>query len=154
LKYLLCSDESNTDLKNKLTKRLENKGININLDIDNYQCDKDIDIEVLKFSDFNLRIGYPTSFDIEAGAQVSKFIEVYEPNSLVYIGFATQAYDISFELFKYMNINVKMRHLTVVNDEDDEDQLFDKENFKSIMRLEKVDSNKAPIKVKIKITLI
>ena len=52
-------------------------------------------------TDFNLKIGYPTILDIDAGSLSFKYIEVEEPNSLIYIGFALLDYDINFSLLKY-----------------------------------------------------
>jgi len=102
----------------------------------------------LKFNDFNLRIGYPSSFDVEAGGQVSKYIEVYNPNSLIYIGFATHSNDITFELLKYMNKNIKMSpYFNNFMDNDEDEVNYDKENFKTIIRLERIESSVSPIKV-------
>ena len=107
----------------------------------------------MKFSDFNLRIGYPSSFDIEAGSASSRYLEVSHPNSLIYIGFATYSNDISFELLKYVNRNIKMSEQNYYRDafedeSDVEDSQNDKNNFESILKLERIESSISPIKVR------
>lgn len=85
--------------------------------------------DCVKLSEFNLRVGYPTIVDIESGREDFKYIEVTEPNSLVYIGFALLHYDINFRLLKYkVSSN-------------------DNQTFKEIISVEKINATDAPIKL-------
>ena len=60
-----------------------------------------IEYESLKLSDINVRVGYPIVMEIEAGKEDFKYIEINEPDSIIYIGFALLNYDINFKLLKY-----------------------------------------------------
>lgn len=90
--YLLKNGED--ELKHKIKKRIEGRKIdleslnnysNSNPNSENSNQDEnnlnEVEFEHLKLSDFNLRIGYPSSQDIEAGGELSRYIEVYQPNS-------------------------------------------------------------------------
>jgi hypothetical protein len=164
------------ELKNKIKKRIEAKNINIetrhqysdeeckllNINIIYYLVN-DIEYENLKFSDYNLRIGYPNSFEIEAGNEMSKYIEVLYPNSLVYVGFATHSNDITVHLLKYVsNDQEQQTTQPSINDGDDEDldkekeksnnddeamELTDKGHFVEILKIERIDPSMTPVKV-------
>lgn len=108
----------------------------------------------MRLSDFNLRVGYPSSIEVEAGSEESIYVEVNNPNSLVYIGFATLLNDITFHLLKYIpndeeNKEQESEHKqtealpTIEYDEN----FTDKGHFKSILKLERVDSSINPFKV-------
>lgn len=94
----------------------------------------DIEYEHLKLKDFNLRIGYPTIVNIDAGKEEFKYIEVKDPLSLIYIGFATQNYDINFRLYKYKDSDTKS--------ENGHKGGF----FKEILNVEKLEANDTPVK--------
>jgi hypothetical protein len=98
----------------------------------------------LKFSDFNLRVGYPSSLEIEAGCIQEKYFEVPEENSLVYIGFATSSYDINFELSVFDNTSASSIEESI---DKMDDQAIKKSNFKSLLKLEKIDSSLNPVKI-------
>lgn len=74
---------------------------------------------------------------------------------MVYIGFATLLNDVTFHLLKYIasdeeiqdNENEIKETDTTENQEYDEN-LTDKGHFKSILKLERIDSSINPIKVK------
>jgi len=111
-------------------------------------------LDCLRLSDFNLRVGYPSSFEIEAGSENSIYVEVNNPNSLVYIGFATMLNDITFHLFKYIagdeensEQNNENRELETTGTSEYDDNMTDKGHFKSILKLDRVDSSLNPIKV-------
>ena len=129
----------------------------------------DIEKEALRFSDFNLRIGYPSSLEIEAGCIQEKFLEVYHPNSIIYVGYATASNDINFELLLYQSIetvssmservNPPQRSDTsktlvsrnhVVSTETNfmsEDADPDQANFKRIIKIDRIDSSLNPVKI-------
>ena len=106
-------------------------------------------------SDFNLRVGYPSSVEIEAGSENSIYVEVNNPNSLVYIGFATLLNDITFHLLKYIandeesekqgNSESKEAEATAASEYDE--NMTDKGHFRSILKLERIDSSINPMKV-------
>ena len=109
----------------------------------------------MRLSDFNLRIGYPSSIEIEAGIENSIYVEVNNPNSLVYIGFATMQNDITFHLLKYIANDEDSEKQASENKETDataaeayDENMTDKGHFKSILKLERVDSSINPIKVR------
>lgn len=142
LHYLLNS-ENNEQLKLKLNKKISSKGNLINIDLEsNIPFDKEtIEFDILNFSDFNLRVGYPNYIYIEAGNEHSKYLEIEHKYSLIYLGFATQFYDINFHLLKYCpNVN----NDDVIYDEDDP---TDKGHFVEIFKLEKIDCSELPVKI-------
>jgi len=108
----------------------------------------------LRLSDFNLRVGYPSSIEIEAGSENSIYVEVHNPNSLVYIGFATLVNDITFDLLKYISNDKENMELESENKEKEatltqeyHENITDKGHFKSIFKLERIDSSINPFKV-------
>ena len=111
----------------------------------------------MKLGDLNLRIGFPSNIEIEAGNEESIYVEVNDANSLVYIGFATTFNDISFHVLKFIqsdesenknkNINKNNEILSSQENEYDENTT-DKGHFKSLFKIEKIDSSIQPIKVK------
>jgi hypothetical protein len=145
--FLLNSENTDEDLKTKLRKRMESKGIN--LDIKNEEEVKDVEFENLKLSDFNLRVGYPSSFDIDAGSEMSRYIEVHEPNSLVYIGFATSANDITLHLLKYVASDEEVHQTTETESDslEDEENFTDKGHFQPVLKLDRIDSALTPVKI-------
>jgi hypothetical protein len=146
--YLLNSEETDQDLKIKLNKRIESKGVKI--EVKNEDDVKDVEYENLKLCDFNLRVGYPCSSEIDAGSEMSRYIEVYEPNSLVYVGFATHANDITLHLLKYVVADNEEENNTTVDTNtnlEDEEILTDKGHFQPILKLERIDSAITPVKI-------
>ncbi len=142
LHYLLNSDD-NEQLKLKLNKKISSKGNLINIELEsNIPFDKEtIEFDILNFSDFNLRVGYPNYIYIEAGNEYSKYLEIEHKFSLIYLGFATQFYDINFHLLKYCpNVN----NDDIIYDEDDP---TDKGHFVEIFKLEKIDCSELPVKI-------
>lgn len=103
-------------------------------------------------------MGYPSAIDIEAGNENSIYVEVNNPNSLVYIGFATLQNDITFHLLKYISNDEQetekkaseknATEATAVEQQYDEN-MTDKGHFKSILKLERVDSSINPFKVRL-----
>lgn len=152
------------ELKAKLKKRIETK--NIELDLSSYTDEdiKEVENENLKLSDFNLRIGYPNKNDVDAGCQMSKYIEVHHANSLVYIGFATQYNDINLHLLKYIpndenkankqterskeqNSADGLDEYSEENTNPSDEDFTDKGHFKSILKLERIDASLSPVKI-------
>lgn len=129
LHYIL-NMEGEDDLKAKLNKRIESKGKDCDITLEEkfLKDTSAVEYDVLNFNDFNLRVGYPTFYDVEAGTTFERYIEVENPNSLIYIGFATHAYDIGFDLLKY---------------EENEG----KGSFKRIFFIKKIDCSEIPVKV-------
>jgi hypothetical protein len=102
-----------------------------------------------------LRVGYPSSIEIEAGSENSIYVEVNNPNSLVYIGFATMLNDITFHLLKYIASDEEAEKQARENKEtpavaasEDDENITDKGHFRTILKLERVDSSINPIKVR------
>lgn len=153
LHYLL--ENGDEELQHKIRKRIESRGVNISLknEVDE-KTRKEVEFECLKLSDFNLRIGYPNCHEIEAGAELSKYIEVLQPNSIVYIGFATQSNDITFHLMKYIPNEEEEKpqeeeeddyYLDNIQSEENE-EFTDKGHFKQLLKLERIDSSLTPVK--------
>ena len=140
LHYLLKNGEDE-ELKSKLNKVIEEKGDSINIELEeNILYDKVIvEYENLNFSNFNLRIAYPYLSIIDAGNEYSKFIEIDNPNSLVYIGLATNNYDINVKLFKYCP--------NITNDNNYYDDLNDNKHFIEIYKIERFDCSEIPLKI-------
>ena len=129
--YLIQFDE--TSLKLKLEKRIEAKNASIETSTPKSQLQlKEIENEILKMSDFNLRIAFPIIVDVEAGKEEFKYIEIKDAFSLIYIGFATQAYDINFKVLKYI---------------DGSDSENRKAYFKEILTINKIEANESPVKL-------
>ena len=95
----------------------------------------------INFSDFNLRIGYPNLCSIEAGDEFSKFIEIENNNSLIYIGIATNEYDINVKLFKYYP------YIKNNNNNNDNDNYNLNDYFVEIYKLERFDCSEIPLKI-------
>jgi len=140
LHYLL-NNEEDEDLKSKLNKAIEEKGNSINIELEeNILYDKTIvEYENLNFSNFNLRIAYPYLSIIEAGNQFSKYIEIDNPNSLIYIGVATNNYDINVKLFKYCP--------NITNEYNYYDDSNDNIHFIEIYKIERIDCSEIPLKI-------
>ena len=140
LHYLL-NNEEDEDLKSKLNKAIEEKGNSINIELEeNILYDKTIvEYENLNFSNFNLRIAYPYLSIIEAGNEFSKYIEIENPNSLIYIGVATNNYDINVKLFKYCP--------NITNEYNYYDDSNDNIHFIEIYKIERIDCSEIPLKI-------
>ena len=138
LNYLLNSE--NEELKSKLNLKIElkNKNINIKLEENEKIENNLIEYEKVNLLDFNLKTGYPLYKNIEAGNGFFKYIEVEEKNSLIYIGYSTEGYDINFYLLKYCpNIPVKRDF--------NDDYLSDVSHFVNIVKIER--NGEIPIKI-------
>jgi len=90
--------------------------------------------------------------EVDAGAENSIYVEVNNPNSLIYIGFATLLNDITFHLLKYIardeDIKENENKQTEISEDNEYYQnMTDKGHFKSILKLDRVDSSINPIKV-------
>ena len=135
LNYLL--KEGNETLKGKINHRLESNGKNLNIELEKNEIIDNslIEYDVLNLYDFNLKTGYPLYTRIEAGSKFFKYIEVENKNSLVYIGYSVEYYNIDFHLLKYCaNINQELN---------DDDNLND--NFVEIVKFER--SGETPVKI-------
>ena len=135
LNYLL--KEGNETLKGKINHRLESNGKNLNIELEKNEITDNslIEYDVLNLYDFNLKTGYPLYTRIEAGSKFFKYIEVENKNSLVYIGYSIEYYNIDFHLLKYCaNINQELN---------DDDNLND--NFVEIVKFER--SGETPVKI-------
>ncbi len=131
--------EGDENLKNKLKTIIEEKKININLE-DNLPFDKiSVEYEKLVFSDFNLRFGFPYLCNIDAGGEFAKYFEIENPNSLIYIGIAINAYDINIKLLKYCP-NVKI-------EDNNYDELTDNDHFIEVFKLDRFDCSEIPLKI-------
>ena len=142
LHYIL-SYSNEESLKEQIQRRITAKGNTIDTTLEKeygYEL-KDVEYEVLNFGYFNLRVGYPNYYSVEAGAQYERYVEVDHPNSLVYIGFTTNVYDITCHILKY----VQQESQTGMNNVDEE--LTDKGHFVEIFKLEKIDCSDVPVKV-------
>ncbi|MCQ2819255.1 MAG: hypothetical protein MJ252_18485 [archaeon] len=132
LTYLLKYSE-NESLKTKLQHKIESKpGIDISLPENQPYDQETIETDIINFNEFNLRVGYPCYMQVDAGIIFEKFIEISEPNSLIYIGFATQAYDINFKILKYIQEEKSEKKDPI---------------FKEIYSLDKVNCSEIPVKV-------
>ena len=139
--YLIQKGEENT--KNKLIERLNKKKNELkkdylNIDENNYNIDiekNNVESDTIYLSNFNLNIGCPLNIEIAAGDEEEKIIEVKYPNSLLYIGFNLNYYDINFHLIKYCpNLNFALMSKDVSEKKEEyEDQKF----FYEIFKLEK-----------------
>ena len=135
LNYLL--KEGNDTLKGKINHRLESKGKNLNIELEKNEIIDNslIEYDILNLYDFNLKTGYPLYTRIEAGSKFFKYIEVENKNSIVYIGYSIEYYNIDFHLLKYCaNINQELN---------DDDNLND--NFVEIVKFER--SGETPVKI-------
>jgi hypothetical protein len=109
-----------------------------------------------------LRIGYPSSLEVEAGCNQEKYLEVYSPNSIIYVGFATASNDINFELLLYQGHHEEERTVTfrraessktlvsnhhVVTDNFMNEADPDQSNFRSIIKIDRIDSSLNPVKI-------
>jgi Fe-S-cluster containining protein len=141
LHYLL--KEGNEQLKLKLNNKINSKGKTINIQLEEkVSFEKEIiEFDYLNFSDFNLRVGYPNYIYIDAGNEYSKYLEIDNKFSLIYLGFATQYYDISFHLLKYCP--------NIINDNInyDENDLTDNGRFVEVFKLDKSECNDLPVKI-------
>ncbi len=91
------------------------------------------------FSDFNLRFGFPYLCNIDAGGEFAKYFEIENPNSLIYIGIAINAYDINIKLLKYCP-NVKI-------EDNNYDELTDNDHFIEVFKLDRFDCSEIPLKI-------
>ena len=141
LNYLLNNGEE--ELKKKLNEIIEEKNYSKNIELEeNIKFDQiSVEYENLNFSDFNLRIGYPNLCSIEAGDEFSKFIEIENNNSLIYIGIATNEYDINVKLFKYYP------YIKNNNNNNDNDNYNLNDYFVEIYKLERFDCSEIPLKI-------
>lgn len=105
-----------------------------------YILDSLIEREPLILNNFNLKVGSPYSLEIDACNSESLYIEVYYAKSIIYIAFALENKDISFEILKYENDD----HFNSVDNESDDK---DNRKFKSILRLDYIEHSSSPIKV-------
>ncbi len=136
LHYLLKVDE-NEELKSKIQHRINSKeNCDITLGVNVPYTQKDIEFDVINFNEFNLRVGYPNYYQVDAGVCFEKYIEIEEPGSLIYIGFAIQAYDINFKILKY-----------VQNDKEEDQGDKDSRSFAEVFRLDKINCSEIPIKI-------
>ena len=150
--YLIQKGEENT--KNKLIERLNKKKNELkkdylNIDENNYNIDiekNNVESDTIYLSNFNLNIGCPLNIEIAAGDEEEKIIEVKYPNSLLYIGFNLNYYDINFHLIKYCpNLNFALMSKDVSEKKEEyEDQKF----FYEIFKLEKSKGAKIVLFIK------
>lgn len=102
----------------------------------------DIDKEPLILNNFNLRVGSPYSMEIEAGVAESQYLEVYYANSIIYVAFAVESKDISFEILKFEN-SESFNSIENYNVEED----YEKRKFISLIKVQNILSSSIPIKV-------
>ena len=109
---------------------------------------KKIEYDSIKISDLNLRIGFPSNLEIEAGSKESIYVEVTDPNSLIYIGFATTLNDITFHILKFSKENnLKQKEFSPPsNKTEEEEDIPDKGHFRYLFKIDKIDSSIQPIK--------
>ena len=115
LHYLLSNGSST--LKTALNERIQSKQnlIDITLEEGTTYDQIDIEYDILNLSNFNLRIGYPSYYSIDAGSQYERYIEIENDNSMVYIGFTTLGYDITFQLQKYNETSGSFEQVITLN---------------------------------------
>ena len=150
--YLIQKGEEST--KNKLIERLNKKKnelkkdyLNIDENNNNIDIEKNnVESDTIYLSNFNLNIGCPLNIEIAAGDEEEKIIEVKYPNSLLYIGFNLNYYDINFHLIKYCpNLNFALMSKDVSEKKEEyEDQKF----FYEIFKLEKSKGAKIVLFIK------
>ena len=163
--YLLQHGEE--DLQRKLKKKIETKNVQFEFNSYSNEDIADVEHEILKLSDFNLRIGYPNKYEIDAGCEISKYIEVHHTNSLVYIGFATQYNDITLHLLKYIpnddnksnespQVKIEGEEISDLSDDENtspsDEDFTDKGHFRQILKLERIDASLSPVKIVMFIT--
>ena len=150
--YLIQKGEEST--KNKLIERLNKKKNELKKDYliidennNNIDIEKNnVESDTIYLSNFNLNIGCPLNIEIAAGDEEEKIIEVKYPNSLLYIGFNLNYYDINFHLIKYCpNLNFALMSKDVSEKKEEyEDQKF----FYEIFKLEKSKGAKIVLFIK------
>ena len=150
--YLIQKGEENT--KNKLIERLNKKKNELKKDYliidennNNIDIEKNnVESDTIYLSNFNLNIGCPLNIEIAAGDEEEKIIEVKYPNSLLYIGFSLNYYNINFHLIKYCpNLNFALMSKDVSEKKEEyEDQKF----FYEIFKLEKSKGAKIVLFIK------
>jgi len=57
-------------------------------------------LPIVKYKEFNLKVGFPFTAEIAAGSVFFQMIEVEHPGSIIYVGFGTSSYDIQFAFFR------------------------------------------------------
>lgn len=150
---MLKNKQVPASLKDKLQKEIEKYKFDFNFEITKkssknkkkYLLVPEIEPENLFLNNFNLRIGSPYSLVIEAACEEYKYLEVYYPNSIIYVGFALESKDINFEILKYEN-NENFNSLENFHFDNEKDN----KRFKSIIRVDSIESSNIPIKVKFK----
>lgn len=101
----------------------------------------DFQLETLFLNNFNLRVGSPYSLEIDASSSENIILEVYYPNSIIYVAFAVEFKDISFEIFKYQqNDHFDSVHQQDLNESEDK-------KFKSFFRVDYLTHSSHPVKV-------
>jgi hypothetical protein len=143
IRYLLNNEATDPILKLKLKAVIEDKDLK-NLDGGDIV---DVESEELRLSDFNLKVGCSLTLDIEAGTSVSKYIEVVDSNSLIYIAFATMENDITIHLLKYISDDSDEVAENITSSPSKKGFTAEKGQFKTILRVDRIDSSKTPIKL-------
>ena len=72
--------------------------------------------------------------EIEAGKEDFKYIEINEPDSIIYIGFALLNYDINFKLLKY-----KANTNNVIDNPE--------QSFETVLQVDKINACDLPVKL-------
>ena len=103
----------------------------------------EVENELLFINRFNLRIGSPYTLEIEAGSEECKYLEVYYPDSIIYVGFALESKDINFEILKYDNDTFNSVENYHIDNENDN------KKFKSLIRVDSIECSTVPVKVSI-----
>jgi hypothetical protein len=105
------------------------------------------ELEPLILNNFNLRVGSPYTLEIEAANEETTVLEVYYPNSIIYVAFAIESKDINFEISRYeQDIHFDSIH-NKLSDKEENEKLNDK--FHSIIKVEYLSHSSIPVKVKI-----
>lgn len=133
LHYLL-KESDNEELKTKIQHRIDSKkDVDISLGVNKSYDQKEIEFDTINFNEFNLRVGYPNYYVVDAGVIFEKYIEIEHPNSLIYVGFATQAYDINFKIMKYTQPKTEGENKN--------------KSFVEVFKLDKINCSEIPIKI-------
>ena len=140
INYLLKL-EGNEELKGKLKEKIELNKDNINIDLNENEIIENnlIEYNNLDLKNIYLKTGYPLYFKIDAGSESFKYIEIDNPNSLVYIAYSVESYDITFSLFRYCS------NSPIDDNKIENENLIDNNHFVELLKFTKL--GEVPVKI-------
>ena len=118
--------------KEKIIKRIQQKNIDMSVDPD--LVARKVESEDLALRDFNLRVGFPCAVTVEASSEYRVVIDVTYPNSLIYLGLALEANDITVKILRYRTDVIE--------------KVYDKSAYyENVFEVEKIDLTEEPLKI-------